>query len=249
MSPLGTRLGIAVAVVAVTTPFLAFLISREATLEPPAPSRDARSLLVPPTVGLVFSVGSRVADLELLGAPPDVRRRAAETFERLDRRRDDLVGALAQVHDQTLADVLCPHDLPVFYRAALLLVTGPAGATKVRAPADDPAFGTAWDGFVRSDVMALFDAWEVRNPARDPHDALLAVSALVLGRTEDAVGERQGPWVHTTAEGGSFDDVVAQHEDAARLVGDYLALAHVLGEIVAEDPVRYGCEVAVRGAP
>ena len=173
-----------------------FLVSREAQLEPPrALGRRTCAAWCRPRSGFVFTTDSRAADLSLLGLTPRAFDEGAprtpspaSTPARTPSSRRSLRCTI-----ETLADVLCPHDLPVFYRAALLLVTGAPGSTTVRHPAQDPGFGTPWDGFVRADVGALFDTWEVRNPARDPEDALLAVSALVLGKTSAAVGERARP--------------------------------------------------------
>lgn len=247
MSPLRFRLVLALAMCLLFTAVTVVLIWKEADLEP-APPRAEAVFHTPPTVGMDFTREAREANLMLVGATPEVVRNARETFQRLDRRQEAIVAALGEARRQTVADTFCPRDLPVFYRGALLLVRGAPGATEV-VPPDAEAFGQPWDVFDDREIVTLFETWEGANRERRAEDATLALSALVLGRTEDAIGDRRAPWDQTAAGGGRLRDVVAAFGDAERLLGDYLATAHVLAEIVSAAPEAHGCTESAGGTP
>lgn len=242
------RLALSGAVSLVSLAMIAALIRSEASLEPPRPLPQERAFVSSPLVGLVAAPERRAEILALLGATPDVRARADEVFRKLDTRKDGVVAALAKARRETVASAFCPHDLPAPYRAAILLVSGDAGRTQIVSPLDGDTFGAEWAGFSGRDAGALFDTWEQR-PHRQDEDSLIALTALITGHVEAAVGERTAPFARFVEEGGSFKEVASTYADAPALVASYLAHALFLSEIVSADPDRYGCAVSAAPAP
>ncbi len=237
------RLVLSAAVAVVALASVAALIGSEASLEPPQPLPQERAFVSSPLVGLVAAPERRAEILALLGVTPDVKQRADDVFRKLDTRKDVVLRSLAKARRETLASAFCPHDLPAPYRAAILLVSGDAGRTQIVSPLDEDAFGAEWSAFSGRDASALFDTWEQR-PHRQNEDSLIALTALVTGHVESAVGERTAPFARFVEQGGSFKDVTSTYADAPSLVASYLANALFIAEIVSADPEKFGCEGA-----
>lgn len=242
------RLVLSAAVALVALVSVGALIGSESSLEPPQPLPQERAFVSSPLVGLVAAPERRAEILALLGVTPDVKQRADDVFRRLDTRKDVVLRSLAKARRETLASAFCPHDLPAPYRAAILLVSGEAGRTRVVSPLDEDTFGAEWSAFSGRDASTLFDTWEQR-PHRQDEDSLIALTALITGHVESAVGERTAPFGRFVEQGGSFKDVVSVYADAPALVASYLANALFIAEIVSADPEKFGCEGASAPAP
>lgn len=238
------RILLALGWLAVALGFAAWAVRNEADLEPPRPIPDAEMKVRPATVDMIYEKDSRRTNLVLLGLRGQDIDLAEERLIDYDRRREKLRSLLVSAPLNLVSYAFCHEDLPMPYRAALLLVKQDGGRTSIR----DLRVTTGlepWEAFPLADVSNLFETWEVRPKRPVFEDTRMALAALVSGRTQEALEPLQDPW-QPVENDGSFKRVATMYPEVERLTREYLAAAVALAEIVDEDPAAFRC---VRGDP
>jgi hypothetical protein len=232
------RLLLAFAWLFVALGFAAWAVSNERDLEPEPPIENAGLAMRPPTVDMIYEPDSRRTNLEILGLTGTRLDRALDRADDLGARKGRLEHLLRGAPQKLVSYAFCHEDVPVPYRAALLIIRQDRGKTDVvdlqLTTRLDP-----WEGFPEDDIVTLFEAWEQRE-RRVGEDTLIAISALVLGRVTEALPPLQDPWL-PVEEDGNFKTVQSKFPEVERLVPDYLAAAVVLAEIVDADPAAFLC--------
>jgi hypothetical protein len=232
------RLLLAFAWLFVALGFAAWAVSNERDLEPEPPIENAGLAMRPPTVDMIYEPDSRRTNLEILGLTGTRLDRALDRADDLGARKGRLEDLLRGAPQKLVSYAFCHEDVPVPYRAALLIIRQDRGKTDVvdlqLTTRLDP-----WEGFPEDDIVTLFEAWEQRE-RRVGEDTLIAISALVLGRVTEALPPLQDPWL-PVEEDGNFKTVQSKFPEVERLVPDYLAAAVVLAEIVDADPAAFLC--------
>lgn len=237
-----TRLLIGSLWLVVVVLFVALVVAQEDRFEPRPPIDEALLQVRLPTVDMTFDPDSRELNLQLLGLSGRRMERAMEEATRLAERREKLRRLLLETEARDVAGAFCRHDLPMPYRAASVLLVGGEGRPRLQDVTSQARLDQ-WEDYPASDVLSLFEAWE-KHEDRVHEDTLIAVAALVLGRTLEAVGDRQDPWQRVATEGGDFRRVEERFPGVGDVVARYLATAVVLAEIVEETPQDFRCGLA-----
>lgn len=233
-----TRILLAFAWLFVSLGFAAWAVSNEKDLEPEPPIEYAGLAVRPPTVDMIYEPDSRRTNLEILGLRGARLDRALNRADDLAKRRKRLAELLHGAPQKLVSYAFCHEDVPVPYRAALLLIRQDRGKTDIidllLTTRLDP-----WEAFPEADIVTLFETWEQRE-RRASEDTLIGVAALIIGRVSEALPPLQDPW-KPVEEDGTFKLVAARFPAAERLVPEYLAAAVVLAEIVDADPAAFLC--------
>ncbi|HMV67896.1 MAG TPA: hypothetical protein PKA64_13685 [Myxococcota bacterium] len=230
-------------------PGIGALIYQERDLEPADPVQADAPAVTPKVVLLSYTREARSANLREMGLTGRALEAATARIQGDEQRSDDVLARLRAVNRDNLVEAFCTKQIPVIYRAGLLLLQSDGGRPRL-APFDADWGTHPWrEGPWNQELQILFERWE-RQVERKPEDTVMAISAIVLGLANRAGSVPSPPWDRRSWEGGSFQTVVGANSDlpVEQLVGEYLGRAHFVAELVQANAAEFGCKAADDGA-
>ncbi|MBX2800594.1 MAG: hypothetical protein KTR31_23140 [Myxococcales bacterium] len=181
-----------------------------------------------PLRGLQYLPGNRRGNFQAMGMEFEMAEATASHIHRFQGQAPRF-EALLDEHAAELVDVFCPSDLPQPYGALAYLVTQENDQRRVL----DADLLTRFERQLWYDdtglVPALHDRFE-RTENRKGQATLMAVSAALLGREEDALTGRS-PWSSSLLGSWGFARLIGQEPQVQRVTIEYFALMHWLTEL------------------
>ena len=189
---------------------------------PPEPvETDARVV-----AQLDYNRGTRVTNFLEYGMDQELAEITASEVDRLGNGAARLRKGIEAASD--LAGIaLCTTDPPPPYAALALLVMEDRGQRQVIDATTVLEFEHQ-DWFDESAVPQLFEEFEGRG--RRDGATLMAVSAVLLGREQDAL-RRTAPWSESRTAPWGFQRLEAQEPRVRGLVVEYFAFMHLVAEL------------------
>jgi hypothetical protein len=219
---------------------LAVLWLVEAEIEPKPALDQAEMVHASPVEDMVFTPGDRDVNIRMLGiTDPRLVERVEKELRRLKENESDIVKALL-ANKPDAAGAFCPSDIPVVYRAALVLGKETDGVIGVWSAADEGILIRTWSAFDGDTVIQLFEAWE-RHPGRTGEDTAIALTALILGHAEIAAYQSAAPFRKFAADDGRLSAVLLQYPQARPMLARYVANTLFLAELVGARLEEIGC--------
>jgi hypothetical protein len=183
---------------------------------------------------LTYSSRQRRKNFEVMGLDEEHRDRAATIADRLHKQNAKRYRKMFEEQGLDVARTFCPttSGLPQPYDAMRYVVLEEGGQRDVIDGTNALFLFEEQEWFGAAGADAVYNRLERRQGRRN--DAtLMGVSALLLGRENEAVNER-GPWSTGFLGGGSFSTLESENPAIRQTTAEYLALVHVLTEIANE---------------
>ncbi len=184
---------------------------------------------------LTYSSRQRRKNFEVMGLDQEHRERAAKIAERLHQQNAKRYRKMFEEQGLEVASTFCPttSGLPQPYDAMRFIVLEERGERDVIDGTNALFLFEEQAWFEESGTaLPVYNRLE-RKRGRRNDATLMGVSALLLGRENDAVNER-GPWSTGFLGGGSFATIESENPAIRQTTAEYLALVHVLTEIANE---------------
>jgi hypothetical protein len=177
---------------------------------------------------LQYLPSTRRANFQTMGMSFELAEATANFFGNFDRRGDRL-SRLLEEQAAELTDVFCATEgVPQPYAALAYLAAEENGTRLVVEPLKIRRFERqSW--FDRALVPALYDQFE-RTESRKPDATLMAISATLLDREEDALNG-VAPWQIGLLGSWGFTRLEKKEPRIARVVIEYFSLMHYLTEL------------------
>lgn len=177
---------------------------------------------------LAYTATTRRGDFVQMGMSDELADRTAKAIAGHERNQLQLTAMLKQQAD-LVAPSFCPGDLPQPYAALRVLVDQRNGR---RSPVDSAAFrGFQEFGWVDGvPLQALHARYEL---SEDRPGTLMAISAVLLGREQEAL-DRRAPFVSGPL-GGGWSALKSDAPHVESLVVGYFSLMHYLTQLANRD--------------
>ena len=171
---------------------------------------------------------TRRANFQTMGMTFELAEATANFFGNFDRQGEKFEGMIEEQAAE-LTEVLCATEgVPQPYAAMAYLVYEENGTRNVVEPLKMRKFERQqW--YDRALVPAMYDQFE-RAEARKPDATLMAISATLLDREEDALNG-VSPWQTGLIGTWGFGKLVKQEPRISRMAIEYFSFMHFLTEI------------------
>ncbi|HHO51121.1 MAG TPA: hypothetical protein ENK18_09695 [Deltaproteobacteria bacterium] len=181
-----------------------------------------------PLRGLQYLAGSRRSNFQVMGLEFEMAEAAAGRISRFQQRQARFLKMLDEQAAEVV-DVFCPGELPQPYAALAYLVEEENGIRRVIDAGTLTRFERQpWydlDGL----TPRLYEHFELTE-SRKAEASLMAVSAVLLSREEDALSGRS-PWSLGLVGGWGFSRLSSKEPRIQVLAIEYFALMHFLTEL------------------
>ncbi|MEZ4318028.1 MAG: hypothetical protein R3F61_11010 [Myxococcota bacterium] len=183
---------------------------------------------------MTYAANTRLQNFTEMGLDEELAQRAANLAAGLQSNR---ARYMKMLEDQALdvGDAFCPSSskLPQPYAAMRFLVLQEGGRRDV-IDGHNALFQFEVQPWFEKEGGALpvYNTME-RTASRRLDATLMGVSAVLLGREQEAVNQR-GPWATGFLNGGSFSTIESESPAIRQTTAEYFALMHYITELANE---------------